>query len=262
MKKIIITLLLVVSLSLGSAIVVSAADIDLVTDITDTLTPQQVQQLNERAERITQQYSCDVAIVIIDRMTDNTGAFSWAIDIYQEFDFGYGPEKSGLLLFLSMAERDYYLISFGFGSTAFTDHGKKVMLDNHILPLLGDNKFYDAFSVYLNKAEEFLKLARDGTPFNRDTDPEAMRTTFLIKLSIVILLPLLIAFLVCSMWKSKMKTARIATTACNYIPPGGFRLTGQADTYLYRTVTRTKVSTNSSGSSSSSGGFSGRGGKF
>jgi len=61
-----------------------------------------------------------------------------------------------------------------------------------------------------------------------------------------------------------MKTARIATTACNYIPPGGFQLTGSEDTFLYQTVTRTKVQSSSSsgGTSVDSKGFSGRSGKF
>jgi len=165
---------------------------------------------------------------------------------------------------LSMAERDYYMIAHGFGNTAFTDHGKDVMLDKYILPLLGDNKFYEAFSVYLDKAEEFLEMARDGTPFDIGTDPEAVRTGNLIKVAVTILLPLLIAFLICANWKSKMKTAKIATTACNYIPANGFILTGQADTFLYQTVTRTKIekSSSSGGTTINSSGFSGRGGKF
>ena len=60
-------------------------------------------------------------------------------------------------------------------------------------------------------------------------------------LAIVILVPLLIAFIVCSVWKGQMKTARVARTACNYIPPGGFNLTKQEDTFLYQTRTRVKV---------------------
>jgi len=263
MRKLLITVLLTLSLTAVLAPVASAADIDLVTDITDTLTDSQIEQLNTRAERIAEQYRCDVAIIVIDAMYDDDGAFAWAQYLYEVFNFGYGSDRSGVLLFLSLAERDYALIAFGFGNTAFTDYGKDVMLDNHILPLLGNNRYYDAFSVYLDKVEEFLAMARDGTPFDRHTSPEGQRTSFLIKLAIVIVLPLLIAFTICSIWKSKMKTARIATTACNYIPPGGFQLTGYADTFLYQTVSRTKVqSSSSSGTSTNSSGFSGRSGKF
>ena len=71
---------------------------------------------------------------------------------------------------------------------------------------------------------------------------------FLIKLAVVVLVPIIIAAIVCSIWKSQMKTAVIAKTASNYIPPGGFKLTNKADTFLYRTQTRTKIQTSSSSS--------------
>jgi len=268
MKKLLITILLTLLLTTILTAAASAADIDLVTDITGTLTDSQKNQLNERAERISQQYRCDVAIVVLNDLDVYRDAKLLAEDVFVEFSFGYGPEKSGVLLLLSLAggpgNRDYALVAYGFGNTAFTDYGKDVMLDNHILPLLANNRYYDAFSVYLDKAEEFLRMARDGTPFDRHTDPEAQGMSVAVKLAIVILIPLLIAFLICSVWKSQMKTARIAATACNYIPPGGFQLTGSADTFLYRTVTRTKVQSSSSsgGTTTNSRGFSGRSGKF
>jgi len=264
MKKLWITLLLTLLLTAAFTVVALAADIDLVTDITGTLTESQVNQLNERAERISEQYRCEVAIIVIDAMDDNDGAFAWAQYIYNEYNFGYGSERSGVLLFLSLAERDYSLIAFGFGNTAFTDYGKDVMLDSHILPLLRNDRYFEAFSAYLDKAEEFLAMARDGRPFDRNTDPEEQQSSVLIELAVVVFVPLIIAFAICSLWKSQMKTARIATTACNYIPPGGFQLTGYADTFLYQTVTRTKIQSSSSsgGTTTNSSGFSGRSGKF
>jgi len=264
MKKVLTTILLAFLLTALLAPVAIAADLDLVTDITGTLTESQKERLNERAERISEQYRCEVAIVVIDAMDDRAGAYAWAQHIYQEYNFGYGPEKSGILLFLSLAERDYYMIAFGYGNTAFTDYGKDVMLDNYILPLLGNNRYYEAFSAYFDKAEEFLAMARNGTPFDRHTDPAAQRESNLIKIAVVIIVPLIIAFIICSVWKSQMKSARIATTACNYIPPGGFQLTGHADTFLYQTRTRVKIQSSSSsgGTSVNSRGFSGRGGKF
>ena len=74
------------------------------------------------------------------------------------------------------------------------------------------------------------------------------------QLAITILVPLVIAFLVCTLWRSKMKTAKIARTATNYIPEGGFRLTGHGDVFLYRTTTRTKIQSSSSSSSIRPGG--------
>jgi len=264
MKRILVTIFLVFSLSFGLFSTVSAADLFMVTDTTGTLSDSQWETLNTRAESITEKYKCDVAIIFIDEMTDNDGAFEWAQYLFNYYNFGYGSDRSGVLLFISLAERDYALIARGFGNTAFTDYGKDVMLDRYILPLLGENRFFEAFSAYLDKAEEFLALARDGTPFDRGTDPNSEGLSLLFKLAIIIFLPLIVAFSICSLWKSKMKTARIAQTACSYIPPGGFQLTGRADMFLYRTKIRTKIQSNSSsgGTTVNSGGFSGRSGKF
>jgi len=265
MKKLLIIIVLTLLLSAVLITVALAVKINLVTDLTGTLTDSQKEQLNTRAERISEQYRCNVAIYVEDGMGGYNDASLRAERIFTEFELGQGSDRSGILLYLSTAERDYYLLAYGYGNTAFTDYGKDVMLDNHILPLLANNRYYEAFSAYLDKAEEFLSAARNGTPFDRHTDPNAQGTSILVKLAIVILIPLFIAFLICSVWKSQMKTARIAATACEYIPPGGFQLTGSADTFLYQTITRTKIQSSSSsggGTTTNSRGFSGRGGKF
>ncbi|MDR0490798.1 MAG: hypothetical protein LBH28_06100 [Oscillospiraceae bacterium] len=74
-----------------------------------------------------------------------------------------------------------------------------------------------------------------------------------VKLAIVILIPILIALLICSGWKRKMKTAVIARSADNYIPNDGFKLTEKGDQFLYRTTTRTKIERQSSSSGGRSG---------
>jgi len=267
MKKILITLLVVLTLTIIIAPAASAADLNMVTDITGTLTDRQMEMLTEQADRITELYRCDVAIVIIDEMDYNDDAYYVARQIYEQYNFGYGTDRSGVLFFLSITDRAYAMVAYGFGNTAFTDHGKDVMLDDYILPQLRDNNYFMALSVYLNKAEEFLQMARNGTPFDRGTDPaaqgEADRQAFMIKLAVTIILPLLIAALICMIWRSQMKTAVAATTAFNYIPPGGFNLTNQTDMFLYRTTTRVRVKTESKGGTSiDSRGFSGRSGRF
>ena len=67
---------------------------------------------------------------------------------------------------------------------------------------------------------------------------------FLANLAIIVLVPMLISLIVCLVWKSKMKTAKIAKTADQYIPEGGFNLTAREDTFLYRTTSRVRVASN------------------
>ena len=232
------------------------------------LTVEQQFRLEEQAKDMSERYGCEVRVITVADMrsygyNDIEGLSYY---FYDGYDIGYGPDRSCLLLILSMAGRDYDLRAWGYGTTAFTYYGIDTLLDSHVLPLLGKNDFYAAFSAYLNTADEYLQMAATGKPFDRGTDPAVLRRTFFGKLAVTVILPLLIALVVCMIWRNQMKTAKIARMADNYIPDGGFRLTGHGDIYLYRTVTRTKVQQASSSSigraGAGSGGSSGRSGKF
>jgi len=257
-----IVFLLILSLVLVlSPAAFAADDWELVEDLAGILTREQRDALQARAEAISARHRCDVIIVTLGEMIDDDGAYEWARYIYTAFGYGYGSDRSGVLFFLSMAERDFALVAYGYGHTAFTDYGKDVMLDDHILPLLRENKYYEAFSAYLDVADDFLAMARDGTPFDRDSSG-----SLVVKLAITILVPLLVALIICSMWKKQMKTAVAARAAANYIPPGGFNITGQKDMFMYKTTDRKKIETQQSksggGTTVDSKGFSGRSGKF
>jgi len=263
-------LILTVVLLLGLSAPAFAMEIDRVTDIAGVLTGAQLAQLNVVADEISEKNRCDVFIITVDTL-DGLDVEDLAWEAFDLFELGYGSERSILLLLLSIEERDFALIAYGFGNTAFTDHGKDVMLDRHILPLLAENKYFAAFATYLDKASEYLEMARAGNPFDIDNDPvllaEKSRENFWIKLGITILLPLLIAGVLCFRWKSQMKTATLKREAGQYIPQGGFRLTHSSDQFLFSTETRRTIETNSSGGSSggttiNSRGGSSRSGKF
>ena len=97
-----------------------------------------------------------------------------------------------------------------------------------------------------------ITVSAAGGSYDSGSAPAKSVTTVIV----LVLVALLIATVICLIWRSQMKTARIARTASNYIPQGGFRLTGQGDMFMYRTVTRRKIQ-----SSSSSGGRPGGGGR-
>jgi len=237
----------------------------MIWDDAEMLTVGQWDELNALALEATNKYQCDVRIVTVLDMGVGD-PYEFAKSLYLTYNFGWGEEQSGVLLMLSDADRDYALIAHGFGNVAFTDHGKNVMLDDYILPLLAKNMYYDAFAAYLDKAAEFLGMARAGRPFDYDTDEAliasraASANTTKVVLNIVI--PIIVALIVCLIFRSRMKTARKQRAAGNYIPEGGFVITGSSDTYLYSTETRTEIQEKSGGTSVDSGGFSGSSGKY
>jgi len=262
MKRTFLILIALLMLCFAMAAPVSAASGDFVTDGAGILTDQQRQELNSKAADITKKYECDVRIYIVKDM-GTTDAYEYAKTVYRDNKFGYGSEQSGLLLMLSMKDRDYALIAYGFGNTAFTDHGKDVMLNNFILPKLKDDKYYDAFLAYLNKAEEYLGMARAGTPFDLNTDPDVQARNKGALIAVNIIIPIVVALIVCLIFRSQMKTARRQRAAASYIPQGGFVLTNSNDTYLHSTEVRKTIEDKSSGGTTTdSSGFSGSSGKF
>jgi len=245
-------------------------DYNLVLDEARLLSDSQREYLEERAQQISDKYNCEMLIRTVDDMRDYgfNDIEEFSLYLRNKYDFGYGKDKSCVVLVLSMADRDYDFRVWGdeVGKIAFTFYGIDAILDRHILPPLGEDEYYKAFSRYLDKSEEYLQMAKDGAPFDSDNDHEYDGVYFGMKLIVVIFLPLIIAGIVCTNWKSKMKTAKTARTADNYIPKNGFNLTGEEDMFLYRTTTRRKIERSSSssggGASSGGGGSSGRSGKF
>lgn len=255
-------LVLIILIFLMTSWIMALGEIDLVTDEARLLTDNEYRELNKRALEISHQYKCQLAIITVNHM-DHRDAYDYANFIREEYQMGYGDEKSILLLLLSMEARDYALIAYGYGNTAFTDHGKDVILDRHILPLLGKDKYYQAFSKYLDLSEEYLQMARAGSPFDINTDPDYGKKSLPIKLAVTFLVPALIAFAICQFWRSKMKTAVLARTASNYITQDGLVLTNRQDRFLYRTETRRTIEKKKSGGTTTDDkGGSGRSGKF
>jgi len=255
------------------------AQLSFIEDKAALLLREEREELEARAAEIAALYQCGIYVVIVDDMYDfdygyrydSEDAFVFNTALKSRYHLGADTGGSCVILCLSMEDRDYWLEAYGPAMWDFTDYGIDEMLDRHILPKLGENMWYEAFSAYLDRADLYLRMARDGAPFDRDTDPAALRKILLQKLAVVLLLPMFIASVICSIWKKQMKTAALARTADSYIPKGGFNLTGQTDEFIYRNTTRRQIvsssvsspsSSRSSSSSRSHGSSRGRGGKF
>ena len=277
MKKTFLLLIALLTLCFAMAAPVQAAEIepisaslnaDLVIDKAGLLSAAERTKLNDLANEITDKYQCEVIINIIPQMEGwLTEVDEYAADFIRNNGVGYGSDKSAVMLMLVTEDRDYALAAKGFGNVAFTDHGKDVIMDKYVLPQLKNDNNYEAFLVFLNKAEEFLAMARAGTPFDIDTDEELLarnaQTNHVVKIVFNILIPLLVALIVCMVFRAQMKTARKQRAAASYIPEGGFVLTGSSDQYLYSTETRRTIeSSSSSGGTTTSGGVSVKSGKY
>jgi len=248
-------LLLIAALSLPA----QATGFSYVHDEAMLLADAEAAQLEETAADISGRYGCGMYIVTVwDYEVYGDTVRSAAENYFLAHDFGLGSDDNGVLLMLSMAERDYALIAHGsIGNSAFTDYGKDILSEEFL-----DNFSYDdwagGFADYLTVSEQMLQSAAAGEPVDVEQGSGVGLT-----LVMVLLIPALIAGIACACMAASMKTARMQTHADNYRKD--VQLAGRNDRFITRTVVRQKIESSSSsggGTRVNSGGFSGKSGKF
>jgi len=79
------------------------------------LTPDQYEELNEMAARISEEYSCGVYFVLTDDPQVSADTIQeYAQEMYLQTDeMGYGQDKDGVLLVLGTYQRCYWLLAYG-----------------------------------------------------------------------------------------------------------------------------------------------------
>ena len=234
-----------------------------VYDISGLLSFAEWEELEAQAEAISQRSGCGVYAVMLDDYTEygEGDVFDVTTQIYHsgENSFGVGSGRDGIILLLSMDERDFALFVYGEKAEyAFNSYGQK-KLEDAFLDDFGENDWYGGISDYLDECDEFLAKADAGKP---------VRPNMLWGILLMVGISCLISLAVCAVLKRKMNTVHQKVEANEYIGVEGLVLTDSYDNYTHTTETRTRIAKASSsggGSSSSSrsgGGGSGRSGKF
>ena len=238
-----------------------------VTDTAGLLSKSEAEKLEQLAAAASERYGCGVYIVTVDDYTKYNPASvaECAESIYQHYHMGLGDERNGVLLLLSMAERDYDIAAYGeFGNYSFTDYGKEKLAEM-FLDNFRNNDWNGGFTDYVAGCSRYLAAAQRGEPVDVPSLNESMPVP--VKLAIVILLPCLIALISVSVMKSKMKTAREKTTAENYLVTGRADLKICEDRFVNRTqhveiIQESDHRSGGGGTTVGASGFSHHSGKF
>lgn len=259
MKRKCLNLMTVLIASLLFVLPTLAADRDHVEDYAGLLTAEERQGLEQQAQSYLDQYGVGVYIATVDDYFDYTNG-----NIYDAADYFYQDrEENGLLLLLSMADREYVILAYGdYAQYAFNDAGLDAMED-YFLDDFGFDAWYDGLAEYISWSGDYLEQAENGTPYSADNIPMtgSQRTTaILIRVAIIFLLPLIIAGVYTLILSARMISVAAAVEASAYAS-GNLDLIRNEDIYTHTTTTRRKIEKESS-SGSSSGGGSGRSGNF
>ncbi|MGN1479295.1 MAG: TPM domain-containing protein [Acutalibacteraceae bacterium] len=234
-------------------------------DNADLLNDGEETTLLAKLDEISERQRMDVVVVTVDSIGDKTPE-AYADDFYDYNGYGIGGNHDGILLLVSMENRDWHITTTGYGITAFTDAGIKY-LSKQFLDDLGDGNYAAAFTTYADKCDEFITQANTGEPYDVNNLPKEP-FDFLMWILISVVVGLVAAYVITNIMKGKLKTVRFQPAASNYVKQGSLNLTNSQDIFLYTHVDR-KVrpkETSSGGSSthtSSSGStHGGGGGKF
>ena len=232
-------------------------------DLAGVLTEEENDELQNLLDEMSVNLKFDMIIVTVENLEGYT-IQDYADDWYDYCEFGYGSNKDGALLLISMEERDWYISTCGYGITAFTDAGI-----TYIGEQMGDDlsagNYAEAFRTFIQLGNQFVTQARDGNPFDKSDLPKKPLSVIWIAISLAI--GFVIAKIIVGSMKSQLKTVRAQAAASSYIREGSMNVTESRDLFLYHKIERTEKSkNNSSGSSTheSSSGTShgGGGGKF
>ena len=243
-----------------------------VSDTAGLLSEDEWQTLESAAARISEQYGCGVYLVTLADYRE-FGSYRSFQDFseafYRNYHMGLGDEHNGILLIMSMQDRDYWVLAYGsFAHYAFTDYGKE-RLESRFLDNFRRDDWTGGFSDYIGGCGEFLGRAAAGDPVDvsfesREGLPDE------VSLGLIIGVPLLAGFGTCEGMRRRMKPVKLQSRADEYVVPGGINLSLKRDVFVNRTVTRTVIRSDDRDSSHHGGGgttinshgFSGHGGKF
>ena len=135
-KRFLLSLCLILCLMLGvTASAHAAAQIDNVSDYAGILTSAEQQKLNERAAEVTAEYGFGVFVVIVNDYREyvNGSIADFSEEVFHRYGLGWGAKEDGVILAMSMNDRDYDIYAHGdFGNYAFTDYGKKQLAESFL----------------------------------------------------------------------------------------------------------------------------------
>lgn len=239
----------------GEASKLGDTGMNYVFDLRGMLSDGEREQLEDRAEDIALRRSCGIYTLFVEDFTAygyGDDPYTALYQIYHAEGLGVGEDRNGVIIMLSMKERDYAMFVYGeWAEYAFDRYGEK-QLEGRFLSNFSDGDWYGGISNYLTACDEFLELAEAGKP---------VRSSPLPAIGIAVAVSCLIAFLVCMILKGQMKSVRKGVDANVYTTAGGgLKLTDSYDHYTHTTETRRKIESDSGGGGRSSGGTVSRSG--
>lgn len=244
-EMILITLLICLAMSFP---VFAAGELPRLVDDANLLTNSEESELLELLDEISERQKVDVVVVTVDSL-DGESPMAFADDFYDYNGYGFGANADGVLLLVSMEDRDTYISAYGYGSTAITDAACEYILDE-VVPQLSDGAYLDGFKTYAGMCDTLISQARSGNPYgvgNMPKEPFSVGKNIAISFVIGIVL----AFIITGIMAAQLKSVRKQAAADRYVKKDSMHVTQSSDLFLYKHTERHAKPKESSSSGSS-----------
>ncbi len=209
-----------------------------VVDTADLLTDEQEEDLASRIYEIREKYSSDIVILTIDSL-GRRSPMEYADDFYDYNNYGIGDDHDGIILLLSMENRDYWFGTTGSAISIYSDDDQSDIIDA-CRSYLSSNDYYNAFRVFISECEQELDDDYQSHIFTPG------------KFVVCLIIGLVLAFIVLLIFLAQLQTVEPASGASNY-SVGKINLRRKEDRFLRSTISKTKIEKESSGSSTHTG---------
>ena len=239
MKKRILPIL-VLLLCLIFASPVAAADAARLVDEADILSDEEERSLTKTLDEISERLQFDVAIVT-KASINGADAENMAYEIYKENGYGFGSDKDGALLLVSMEEREWAITAVGYGKTALNADAKE-FISQTVGDKLGDGKYAEAFSAFAEGCDDVVTQAKSGKTYR---EPFPIWKNLAIAFGISLVIGLIAVF---SM-SAELRSVKKQVAASAYVKKNSLKVTTSSERFLYHKVDKTEKVQNKEGNS-------------
>lgn len=265
MKKKYFALIFVLLLCMALAVPCFAEQTRCV-DNANLLEYYELESVIEKLDEVSQKHNVDVTVLTTPSCYGKSTE-AYADDFYDQSDWGQGSTRDGIMLMISMEDRDWYISTCGKGITAVTDYGISY-IGGEIVPELSTGDYAGAFEHFADVCDEMLTQAETGKPYDVNNKVDEEHGFNFVGGITSLFMGILTALFPTLAMKNNLKSVNNQVKATNYIKQGSLNLTNKSDAFMYTHVASVPiVHEDSHGGSSthvSSGGMThgGGGGKF
>ena len=218
-------------------------------DDADLLASEEEQDLLSKLNEISERQAVDVVVVTVDSLDGKTPE-AFADDYFDYNGYGIGADRDGIILVISMGERQMAMSTRGFGITAFTDEGQDYIWDM-ITPYIGNESYAAAFNEFADLCDDFISQAKAGEPYDVGNMPDKVGIIGIIAWLIPsFLIAAVISLFLKKKKRKSLKTVMMRNDATDYWDE--LELAENYDQYLRRDITTVKIKSDDDDSGGSS----------